>query len=132
MHPTLKIGIIGDYNPDLRYHSATNEALSQSCQLFRGDIACLIFMNTGFSQSDWLLNVSASSTLGGDQALLIKDAVGASHRAEIDPQVNCHLAHGRQLVTWLEHPVRYQSFNLAYDLLEYGIVCTEIQANTPG
>jgi CTP synthase (UTP-ammonia lyase) len=27
MHRTLKIGIIGDYDPDLRYHSATDEAL---------------------------------------------------------------------------------------------------------
>lgn len=30
MHQTLKIGIIGDYNPDLRYHSATNEALNHA------------------------------------------------------------------------------------------------------
>lgn len=30
MHRTLKIGIIGDYNPDLRNHSATNEALSHA------------------------------------------------------------------------------------------------------
>ena len=30
MHQILKIGIIGDYNPDIRYHSATNEALSHA------------------------------------------------------------------------------------------------------
>ena len=30
MHRTLKIGIIGDYDPDLRYHSATREALSHA------------------------------------------------------------------------------------------------------
>jgi CTP synthase (UTP-ammonia lyase) len=27
MEPTIKVGIIGDYNPDLNFHRATNEAL---------------------------------------------------------------------------------------------------------
>jgi CTP synthase (UTP-ammonia lyase) len=27
MEQTIKVGIIGDYNPDLRFHKATNEAL---------------------------------------------------------------------------------------------------------
>ena len=30
MHPTLQIGIIGDYDPDLRYHIATEEALGHA------------------------------------------------------------------------------------------------------
>ena len=30
MHRTLKIGIIGDYDPELRYHLATEEALSHA------------------------------------------------------------------------------------------------------
>jgi CTP synthase (UTP-ammonia lyase) len=30
MNRALKIGIIGDYDPDLRYHSATEEALSHA------------------------------------------------------------------------------------------------------
>jgi len=30
MQPTLKVGIIGDYNPGLRYHVATDEALGHA------------------------------------------------------------------------------------------------------
>ena len=30
MHPLLKIGIIGEYDPELRYHRATEEALSHA------------------------------------------------------------------------------------------------------
>ena len=30
MHKTLKVGIIGDYEPDLRYHIATEEALEHA------------------------------------------------------------------------------------------------------
>lgn len=33
MHKTLKVGIIGDYNPDLRYHIATEEALDHAADL---------------------------------------------------------------------------------------------------
>jgi CTP synthase (UTP-ammonia lyase) len=30
MQRTVKVGIIGDYNPDLRYHVATEEALNHA------------------------------------------------------------------------------------------------------
>jgi CTP synthase (UTP-ammonia lyase) len=30
MEQTIKVGIIGDYNPDLRFHKATNEALTHA------------------------------------------------------------------------------------------------------
>jgi CTP synthase (UTP-ammonia lyase) len=30
MQRTVKVGIIGDYNPDLRYHIATDEALNHA------------------------------------------------------------------------------------------------------
>jgi len=33
MHKILKVGIIGDYNPDLRYHIATEEALDHAAAL---------------------------------------------------------------------------------------------------
>ena len=32
MHRTLQIGIIGDYNPDSRYHIATEEALGHAAE----------------------------------------------------------------------------------------------------
>jgi CTP synthase (UTP-ammonia lyase) len=32
MADTIKVGIIGDYNPGLRFHAATNEALGHSAQ----------------------------------------------------------------------------------------------------
>jgi len=32
MADTIKVGIVGDYNPGLRFHAATNEALSHSAQ----------------------------------------------------------------------------------------------------
>jgi CTP synthase (UTP-ammonia lyase) len=32
MSQTIKVGIIGDYDPDLRFHTATNEALSHSAK----------------------------------------------------------------------------------------------------
>ena len=32
MHQAIKVGIIGDYNPDLRFHNATNEALKHAAK----------------------------------------------------------------------------------------------------
>lgn len=32
MYQAIKVGIIGDYNPDLRFHSATNEALRHAAK----------------------------------------------------------------------------------------------------
>ena len=32
MSRTIQVGIIGDYNPALRFHTATNEALSHSAK----------------------------------------------------------------------------------------------------
>jgi CTP synthase (UTP-ammonia lyase) len=32
MDRTIKVGIIGDFNPDLRFHSATNEALKHAAK----------------------------------------------------------------------------------------------------
>jgi CTP synthase (UTP-ammonia lyase) len=32
MHQAIKVGIIGDYNPDLRFHNATNEALEHAAK----------------------------------------------------------------------------------------------------
>jgi CTP synthase (UTP-ammonia lyase) len=32
MNQTIKVGIIGDYNPDLQFHRATNEALEHAAR----------------------------------------------------------------------------------------------------
>ena len=32
MHQAIKVGIIGDYDPDLRFHNATNEALKHAAK----------------------------------------------------------------------------------------------------
>ena len=32
MHQAIKVAIIGDYNPDLRFHIATNEALEHAAK----------------------------------------------------------------------------------------------------
>jgi CTP synthase (UTP-ammonia lyase) len=40
MDRTLKIGIIGDYNPDSRYHIATHEALGHSAAALSIPLAC--------------------------------------------------------------------------------------------
>ena len=32
MARTIRVGIIGDYNPDLRFHTATNEALKHAAK----------------------------------------------------------------------------------------------------
>ncbi len=32
MSPLIRIGIIGDYDPDRRFHRATNEALAQAAE----------------------------------------------------------------------------------------------------
>jgi CTP synthase (UTP-ammonia lyase) len=32
MDRTIRVGIIGDYNPDLRFHRATNEALKHTAE----------------------------------------------------------------------------------------------------
>jgi CTP synthase (UTP-ammonia lyase) len=32
MHQAIKVAIIGDYNPDLRFHNATNEALKHAAK----------------------------------------------------------------------------------------------------
>ena len=32
MARTIRVGIIGDYNPDLRFHAATNEALRHAAE----------------------------------------------------------------------------------------------------
>ncbi len=40
MHQTIKIGIIGDYNPDLRYHIATEEALAHAATALSTPLTC--------------------------------------------------------------------------------------------
>jgi CTP synthase (UTP-ammonia lyase) len=35
MAPTLRVGIIGDYNPESRFHTATNEALKHAAKALR-------------------------------------------------------------------------------------------------
>ena len=38
MARTIRVGIIGDYNPDLRFHPATNEALRHAAKALRVEL----------------------------------------------------------------------------------------------
>ena len=38
MARTIRVGIIGDYNPDLRFHAATNEALGHAAKALSVDV----------------------------------------------------------------------------------------------
>jgi len=38
MARTIRVGIIGDYNPDLRFHAATNEALRHAAKALRVEL----------------------------------------------------------------------------------------------
>jgi CTP synthase (UTP-ammonia lyase) len=41
MHEPLRVGIIGDFNPQLRYHLATNEALGHAASALSATVDCV-------------------------------------------------------------------------------------------
>ena len=41
MNGPIQVGIIGDFDPNLRYHLATNEALRQASQCLSVDVNCV-------------------------------------------------------------------------------------------
>jgi CTP synthase (UTP-ammonia lyase) len=41
MHEPLRVGIIGDFNPQLRYHLATNEALDHAASALATTVECV-------------------------------------------------------------------------------------------
>jgi CTP synthase (UTP-ammonia lyase) len=41
MHGPLRVGVIGDFNPQLRYHLATNEALDHAASALATTLECV-------------------------------------------------------------------------------------------
>ena len=52
--------------------------------------------------------------LGGDDALLIEQTIGAGDGIEVDPQIGGQLADGGELVAWLE----FSGGDLVLDLVD--------------
>jgi CTP synthase (UTP-ammonia lyase) len=63
MHQTLRIGIIGDYDPELRYHVATNDALNHAAA------ALSISLKSSWIPTPSLTEDSAMKTLNPFHAL---------------------------------------------------------------
>ena len=64
MHRTLKIGIIGDYDPDLRYHRATEEALGHAANKLS------VLLTPSWISTEFLADGSVGTKLEPFQALL--------------------------------------------------------------
>jgi CTP synthase (UTP-ammonia lyase) len=63
MHQTLRTGIIGDYDPELRYHVATNEALDHAAA------ALSVPLSSSWIPTPSLTEDSTMETLGQFHAL---------------------------------------------------------------
>jgi len=63
MDRAIKVGIIGDYSPDLRFHSATNEALPHAAK------ALSLAVDFKWLPTKSLENKSEQKTLGQFDAL---------------------------------------------------------------
>jgi CTP synthase (UTP-ammonia lyase) len=63
MNQLLKVGVIGDYDPNLRFHIATNEALLHAAE------ALSVSVDTSWIPTESLLNGSIGKTLKRFDAL---------------------------------------------------------------
>ena len=63
MHRTLKIGIIGDYDANLRYHRATEEALGHAANQLS------VLLTPSWISTESLADDSVDTTLKGFDAL---------------------------------------------------------------